>query len=631
MERQRVERRLTAILFADVVGYSRLMGADEEDTHTRLKGFLREFIEPQIAEHGGKLIRVSGDGLLAEFPSVVDALRCALGVQDGMAERNKGLPEDEQILFRIGINMGDVIADEGDIFGDSVNVAARLEGLADPAGIFVSGIVYDQVKNKVEADIGYAGTRRVKNIRDPIRIYRVTKAGQSRPQIWSFLPGYFRSLPGIAAMAFLVVGLTVGLAWLYLMQSAGSRWAQEAEPALPDRPSIAVLPFENLTGNGEQDYFADGMTDDLITDLAKVSGLFVIARNSSFVYRGRVVKISEVARDLGVRYVVEGSVRRIGKQVRINVKLIDSATGGPLWADRYDGRLEDVFALQDRVTRQIVAALEVSLTAHERRARQLAETADPDAYDAYLKGWERFRRNTPGDLADAVTLFQTAIALAPDFARAHAALAAAYWSAWDNEWVGSLGISYSEAVQRAKRQVGLALAQPTALAHQVASRMRPYEDQHGEAVAEAERAIALDSNDPLSHLSMAIALIYDGRAAEAEPHVRQAMRLDPLAADYLYWAGLMEILLGRYDAAEAALERSTKQNPGDEWAFLLLAAVHGQQGDQARAESALGRFNELRAKRGEGPYRLGDLQSWPFRAPGDLAKLRDALAKAGVR
>ncbi len=255
MERQRVERRLTAILFADVVGYSRLMGADEEDTHTRLKSFLREFIEPQIAEHGGKLIRVSGDGLLAEFPSVVDALRCALGVQDGMAERNKALPEDEQILFRIGINMGDVIADEGDIFGDSVNVAARLEGLADPAGIFVSGVVYDQVKNKVEADIGYAGTRRVKNIKEPIRIYRVTKAGQSRPRIWTFLPAYLRSLPGIAAIAILIIGLTGGLAWLYLLQSAEQRWAQEPEPTLPDRPSIAVLPFENLSGKGEQDYF----------------------------------------------------------------------------------------------------------------------------------------------------------------------------------------------------------------------------------------------------------------------------------------------------------------------------------------------------------------------------------------
>ena len=397
-------RRLAAILAADVVGYSRLMAADEKGTHARLKALRKDFIEPKIAEHRGRIVKLIGDGALVEFASVVDAVECAAAIQTGVAER-QAEPAEQRIALRIGINIGDVIIEGDDIYGDGVNVASRLEGLAEPGGVCVARNVYDQVKDKVEFGFEPAGEHRIKNIPAPVTVYRlvldpgpVASAGRvrhARRTTWRW------SAAGGAAAVVLIAA--AGTGWWYRERAAkGPGEVAAAALPLPDKPSIAVLPFDNLSGDPEQEYFADGITEDLITDLSKTSGLFVIARNSSFRYKDTPVDPQQVARDLGVRYLLEGSVRRVGDEVRINAQLIDATTSGHVWAERYDGSLADVFALQDRVTGRIVDALAISLTAREQRARERAETAVPEAYDAFLKGWEHAQTRTPEQYVKAL-------------------------------------------------------------------------------------------------------------------------------------------------------------------------------------------------------------------------------------
>ena len=384
-----MERRLAAILAADMVGYSRLMSADEAGTLARQQAYLAEVIEPGIAEYRGRIVKTTGDGLLAEFPSVVDALRCAVNIQLAMTDRESEVPAETRIAYRIGINLGDIIGEGDDIFGDGVNIAARLEGLAEPGGICVSRTVYNQVKGKVASGFEDLGEHQVKNIPEPLHVFRVHMEPEAagavhgksqRPAAWKWIAG-----AGLAAV--LVAATGIGL-WL-------EPWSERVEPAatermaypLPDKPSIAVLPFTNMSDDSAQEYFADGMTEDLITDLSKISGLFVIARNSSFSYKGQQVKVRQVAEDLGVRYVLEGSVRRVGEQVRINAQLIDATTGGHLWAERYDGSLADIFGLQDQVARKIVAVLAVQLTAGEQnRVAQIeTEVVTVAALDGFVR------------------------------------------------------------------------------------------------------------------------------------------------------------------------------------------------------------------------------------------------------
>ncbi|MGB9644298.1 MAG: adenylate/guanylate cyclase domain-containing protein [Stellaceae bacterium] len=339
-------RRLTAILAADVAGYSRLMGTDEEGTHERLKAHLRELIEPKIAAHRGRTVKNTGDGLLAEFASVVDAVRCAVEIQRGMAERSAETPEDKRITFRIGINLGDVIVEEHDIFGDGVNVAARLEAFAEPGGICVTGMVHDHIRDKLAYPFDDMGEQPVKNIARPVRVYRVRHDA--------------------AAIA--------------------PPPAPAAPLPLPDKPSIAVLPFANMSGDPEQEYFADGMVEEIITALSRIRWLFVIARNSSFTYKGQAVDVKQVGRELGVRYVLEGSVRRAAGRVRITAQLIDAANNAHLWADRFDGSLEDVFELQDKVASSVVGVIEPALQAAETARSVGRPTNDLTAYDLYLRG-----------------------------------------------------------------------------------------------------------------------------------------------------------------------------------------------------------------------------------------------------
>jgi adenylate cyclase len=401
-------RRLTAILAADVAGYSRLMGADEEGTHERLKAHRRALVDPKIAEHHGRIVKTTGDGLLVEFPSVVDAVRCAVDVQRGMVERNAAISVDERIEFRVGINLGDVIVEGEDIFGDGVNIAARLEALAEPGGICVSRVVRDQVRDKLDAGFEDRGEQQVKNIARPVHVYRIPIA-----------------------------------------ENAPAR----APLPLPDKPSIAVLPFANMSGDPEQEYFADGIVEEITTALSKARWFFVIARNSSFTYKGRAVDVKQVSRDLGVRYVLEGSVRRASNRIRITAQLIDAANGAHVWAERYDRELADIFAVQDEITERVVAAIEPELYAAEHFRSQRKPPENLDAWECVIRALSYIGQATRGGNTEAETLCRRAIAIAPGYGQAHSLLA--WLLVRRSVWAGGIGTVLPEATAEARTALAL--------------------------------------------------------------------------------------------------------------------------------------------------------------------------------
>ncbi len=638
-----MERRLAAILAADVVGYSRLMAADENGTYARLKALRQDFIEPKIAEHHGRTVKLMGDGALVEFASVVHAVEGAVALQQGIAARQTEVPADQRIAFRIGINIGDIILEEDDIYGDGVNVAARLEALARPGGICLSRSVYDQVKDKVAFGFEAMGEHNIKNIPEPVTVYRVLPErapvadAVGRQERW---PGW-RPKVAVAA-AIILLGVTGGTAWWYRDRVAGVP-AEDSAAALPlpAKPSIAVLPFDNLSGDPEQQYFADGIAEDLITDLSRSAGLFVIARNSSFRYKGTPVDPQQVARDLGVRYLLEGSVRRVGDQVRINAQLIDATTSGHVWAERYDGSLADVFALQDQVTRRIVDALAVSLSAGERRGPQRAETDIPAAYDAFLKGWEDALLGTPEHYVKALEHFRHAVELDPDYARAHAAIASVYWkSAWEG-WYSTLGMDRPEARHAAAEFLRRAMTEPLPLVHQVAAQMHLWEGRHDDALIEAQQAIDLNPNDADSQAVLAEVLIYSGQPEEALSAIAVARRLDPRnEARYAYLEGFARFGLDQFEAAGQLLERALELGT-DLWPAArtyreadcdpceLLIAANGYLGGrdaeiQALRERLSGTWN---------PYMMvvRTIAAFqPFKEPGDAERFAEGLRRAGL-
>jgi TolB-like protein/class 3 adenylate cyclase len=417
-------RRLTAILAADVTGYSRLMGVDEEGTHERLKAHLGELVNPKINEHRGRIVKNTGDGFLAEFPSVVDAVRCAVEVQRGMADRNEGTPPEKQIEFRMGINLGDVIAEENDIYGDGVNVAARLEALAEPGGICVSRVVRDQVRDRLDCTLEDLGEQQVKNIARPVRVYRV---GDRTAHIEQPSPAPPPPLP------------------------------------LPDKPSMAVLPFQNMSGDPDQEYFADGMVEEIITALSRIRWLFVIARNSSFSYKGQSPDVKRVGRELGVRYVLEGSVRKAGGRVRITAQLIETTTGAHLWADRFDGSLEDVFELQDQVANSVAGVIEPTLQTAEIRRSTERPTKDVTAYDLYLRAlalgysWER------NGILQALKLLEEAIARDPQYGAALVEAASRYRNVHVSGWSEAPEASRRKGMELARQALTVAGDDPDVL------------------------------------------------------------------------------------------------------------------------------------------------------------------------
>ena len=390
MAEARVERRLAAILAADVAAYSRLMGVDEEGTLAALKRYRRELVDPKVTEHRGRIVKTTGDGMLVEFVSVVDAVRCAVDIQRGMGERNADVPQENCIEFRVGINIGDIISDDNDIYGDGVNVAARLEALAESGGIMVSRNVYDQVRDKLSFGFEDLGEQTVKNIARPIGVYHVSLVENAAP-----------------------------------IAVKGAAGTAKTEVSSTNRPSIAVLPFANMSGDPEQEYFADGISEDIITGLSKLRWFFVIARNSSFIYKGKAVDVKRVARDLGVRYVLEGSVRKGGNRVRITAQLIDAATNNHIWADRYDGELTDIFELQDEITKKVVAAIEPKLLEAEAMRSQPRSSEDLGAWDLVMKANSLLWRLTKADSDAAIAMLRSATERYPDYSPAHSMLAVA--------------------------------------------------------------------------------------------------------------------------------------------------------------------------------------------------------------
>ena len=628
-----MERRLAAVLIADVVGYVRLSQADEEGTRARFQADLQDVFEPAIAAHRGRLVKTMGDALLVEYRSIVDAVRCAVELQRLKAERNAAAPEAKRLAYRIGINLGDVIVEGDDIHGDGVNIADRLQELADPGGIAVSGSAYDQLKATVEVGYAYLGEQPVKHVAVPVRVYRVlldpAAAGKT---IAAAGRGRSARQWAAAAAALVVLIAAAILAWQ-------RPWQPKIEPAavermalpLPDKPSIVVLPFANMSANAEEESFADGMTEDLTTDLSRLSGLFVISRNTAFTYKGKAVKPADVAEELGVRYILEGSVRRSGDEVRINAQLIDAVSGGHVWADRYDGSMANIFSLQDKVTSAIVDALALRITNAEQVALGQQETGVPAAYEAFLRAWEHIRRRTAEDFAKSVPYLEQAIKLDPKYGRAYAAFALMYALSYDRGWSPRLGISDVEAWQRAKQYLAEAQKYPTALSHQTAGVVWWINSRDDEALAEFKEAIALDSGDALSYAYIGAILIRSGRAAEAIGHIRTAMRLDPhyppLFIDFL---GRAQFALGQYEEAAASFEETIQLSPDDEYAYLLLAAAYGQLARTKEAAAAVARHNEINIRRGGIPVTIDNASYMNFIRTADRRRYFDGLRKAGV-
>jgi TolB-like protein/class 3 adenylate cyclase/Flp pilus assembly protein TadD len=631
MTEERDKRKLSAVLCADVKGYSRLMGEDESGTVRTLKAY-REIMAKLIQRYRGRVVDSPGDNLLAEFGSVVDAVEGAVEIQKQLKLRNDELPEARRMEFRIGVNLGDVVEDGESIYGDGVNIAARLESLADSGGICISGTSYDHIGKKLPFGYAYLGEQAVKNIEKPVRVYRVLVEPEAAGKVIGekrFL-GRISRRSAIAAIIVLIV-VAGGLAsWnFYLHQSkrmVPASMEQMAFP-LPDKPSIAVLPFVNMSENAEQEYFSDGITEDLITDLSKISGLFVIARNSVFTYKSKPVQIRQVAEELGVRYVLEGSVRRAADQVRINAQLIDATTGGHLWAERYDGKMENVFALQDRITQKIISALEVKLTAGEEKLVARKDTDNAEAYEAFLQGWVHYWQDTREDIVQAIPYLEKAVKIDPDYSRAYSALAASYWRLRMNGWSSSMGLTPSEALEKVRLYLQEGMKDPPPLAYLVTSSMRGAEGRYQESIVEATRAIVLDANDPVGYIAMGKALVYSGRPNEGADAIKKAMRLNPhYPPTYLRALGFAQFGMEQFEAAVTSYEESIKRDPNEDTQYFEIAGTYGQLGREAEARSALKTFNELRAKAGMNESIVG----WGFKEQKDIERWRTGLRRAGL-
>jgi len=626
MAAQDFKRKLTAILSADAEGYSRLMAEDEEATVRTITAY-REVISTVVQKHRGRVVDSPGDNILAEFASAVDAVRGAVEIQEELKARNAELPQDRRMVFRIGVNLGDVIHEEERIYGDGVNIAARVEGLADGGGICISGTVYEHIKNKLALGYQYLGEHSVKNIPEPVRVYRVLVDPEAIGKVIGEKKVVPRRGQRVALAVAIVLLLAVGgvIYWRAVSPPVEVASVEKMAFPLPDKPSIAVLPFDNMSDDPKQEYFSDGITEDLITDLSRISGLFVIARNSTFTYKGKPVKVQQVAEDLGVRYVLEGSVRKEGQTVRINAQLVDATTGHHLWAERFDGALGDIFALQDRFTRKIVAALAPKLTGDEQKKLTLRYTDNVEAYDAYLKGREQSLVGTPESLVNAADYFEKAIELDANYSLAHAGLASVYQTSLSRDLTKELG--WSDARSRVQKHLQMAMKNPTPYVHYAVGKTRLYQRRYDEAITEAERAIALDPNYPDGYFLMGWILTFAGRSAEALDYYKRAMRLDPqFPGGVLYNLGLAQYCLEQYEEAAIMLERSQKLNP--HYGPWPLAITYAQLGRGQEAADILAKYFD---KRGwlSSPIE-NTFEYWPFKEQKDLDHWADGLRKSGL-
>ena len=554
----RVQRKLAAILATDVAGYSRLMGLDEEGTLRALKAHRQALVDQKVAEHRGRIFKTTGDGLLAEFASVVDAVRCAVEIQNGMAARNADVDVDRRLMFRIGINLGDIIIDGDDVYGDGVNIAARLEGISEPGGICISGGVHDQVRDKLDLPFEDIGEQMVKNIARPVRAFRITTGSGQRAQL--------------------------------------PKAQLQPQLSLPDKPSIAVLPFQNMSGDPEQEYFADGMVEDIITALSRFKELFVIARNSSFIYKGRAVDIQQVSRDLGVRYVLEGSVRKAGNRVRITGQLIDAETRAHLWADRFDGDLADVFELQDRITESVVGALQPSLRSAEIERARRKPPANLDAYDYLLRALPSVIVNASGaETSAAIDLLKEAVRLYPNYAHAHALLANCFGQMFRLATGPEREKARAQALSHARQAITLAQDDSSALATAGFILLIASLDVGGARTA-LDKSVAINPNSATALTYRSILFAMAGKPESAIEDAEKALRLSPLdPAAYLPQMGIVvaHIRQRRYDEACAIARNVIETNPRYPMSYIHLVVAECGRGDRAEAERQLGRIAEV--------------------------------------
>lgn len=520
----REQRRLAAVVSADVAGYSRLMGRDESGTLAALKALRFDLIDPSIAAHGGRIVKTTGDGLLLEFPSAVDAMQCVIAIQTAMAERTAGVPEDRRIAFRIGVNLGDIIIDGDDIFGDGVNIAARLEGIAEPGGVCLSDDIYRQIRSKIDLAFEDCRAQSLKNIAWPVQVWRWSPGGSLAAAIAPLAP---RAL------------------------------------ALPDRPSIAVLPFQNMSGDPEQGYFVDGLVEDIITALSRIRSFFVIARNSSFTYKGRAVDVRQVGHELGVRYLLEGSVRKAGNRLRITGQLIDTASGKHIWAERYEGALEDVFDLQDKITSSVVATIEPKVTFAEVARAQAKSTDSLTAYDLYLRAAALAYEFKKEAYAQAASLLEHAVVADPNFSSAWGALANCWWIRRINEWV-SIDEATIRGLEAAQKAVETGRDDPEALARGGLG-IAIFTGRPREGLAHIERALELNPNSCLATRFAAAAWGLAGEREKSKELHERVMRLnpkDPWAFDTVTNLGRMNFFVGRYEEALTWFDKALVERPG---------------------------------------------------------------------
>jgi TolB-like protein/Flp pilus assembly protein TadD len=588
----RVDRRLAAIFAGVIAGYSRLMESDEEGTLRQLKAHRKELVDPKITEHRGRIVKTTGDGMLVEFVSVVDAVRCAVDIQQGMAERNADVPVARRIEFRIGINVGDIISDENDIYGDGVNVAARLEALAEPGGILVSRTVLDQVRDKLSFGFEDLGEQTVKNIARPIGVHRISIAQGEK------IAGAIGIVP-----------------------------AGKSEFSSIHRPSVAVLPFINMSGDTEQEYFADGISEEIITGLSKLRWFFVIARNSSFAYKGKAVDVKRVARELAVRYVLEGSVRKAGNRIRITTQLIDATTGNHLWADRYDGDLANVFALQDEITKKVVAAIEPKLLEAEGARSQSRSPEDLDAWEMVIRANSLFWRMTESEGETAIAMLNRAVQRYPDYAPAHSMLAFMLLVSGHLNLSFALGSPLTRAAELASRAAELDDSDPWA--HLALGYVAFMAKHATESADEFQRALELNPNFAAAHGYLGWALAFDGQSEQAIMHLDEAMRMsphDPQNAIFHVGIAVAHYLSGRYTEAVASCRKAFQQRSGIARGTRIYVASLAQAGQLDEARAALTKMKKVHP----------DLSvAWIERnvpySPVPMAKFIQGMRKAGLQ
>ncbi len=627
MAEQSVTRRLAAILAADMVGYSRLMEVDEAGTIARQKAYRAELIDPKIAEHHGRIVKTTGDGLLVEFASVVDAVACAVATQRALVEREADVPEERRIQYRIGVNLGDIVIDDDDILGDGVNIAARLEGLAEPGGICISGTTYDQLKRKVDVGYEFLGEQQVKNIAVPVPVYRVlldpAEAGKvivakrSAPTWWRWAAG---------SAGVLLVLVVAALVWW-------QPWVARVEPAavakmafpLPDKPSIAVLPFNNLSSDPEQDFLADGLTENIISALSKVPEMFVIARNSTFTYKGTAVKVQQVAEEMGVRYVLEGSMQRADDQIRVTAQLVDAIKGHHLWSERYDRKFSNLFAIQDDITLRIVSALQVNLTEGDYARLDYRPTNNLQAWGNLVKGITLLRRFTKADMAKARELFERAVELDPEYVGAWTFLGWTHWNDARSGWSESREKSFEMSMDSAKE--ALSLTPDDSSAHALLGSLYLLQREHDKAISEGRKAIALAPSIPENYAILAVSTYYAGEFEETVSLTKQAMRLHPrYPAWYSYRIGVAHMLLGQYDEAITALKAWRDSNPSYYGRKRALAAAYSMAG---QVDAARELVSEILTA--EPSYSLKRYAKFHFfKNPEHLERILSALRDAGL-